>query len=104
MAIIEFDESAARAWMTKAEDLNNRTELCMRSVAAALETLKTNSVGDMVDEVALTGAQVLEATNGLVTAMSGIVSSISSIIGALAQAVMEGVASAIAGRAKGTQF
>lgn len=104
MSILDFNEPAARAWMAKAEDLNNRTELCMKSVGAALETLKNNSAGDMIDELGLTGAQVLESTSKLMTAMSGLVSAISNIIGSLIQATAEAAASVVAGRAKGTNF
>ena len=104
MANLVFNEGGARAWKAKAEDLNRRTEMSLRAVASCLETLQKDSVGEMVDEIGVTGAQIIEHTAQMAQSLSALISTVERIISSLAQAVMETVAQVISGRGKSTNF
>jgi hypothetical protein len=104
MAIIEFNQGMAESWMAKAEELNQRTGNYMNAVANCLQEIKADSVGEMVDEVVATGAQVLEHSAGLVHSLSGIVSGVRGIIGRLLAASAEMVGEVVSNRGAMTGF
>lgn len=104
MAIIEFNQGAAEAWMAKAEELNQRTGIYMNAVANCLQEIKSDSVGEMVDELVSTGAQVLEHSAGLVHALGGIVSGVRGIISRLLAASAEMVGEVASNKGQITGF
>lgn len=104
MAILDFNQAQANAWVAKAEDLNERTNNIMKGVNACLQEIQGESVGDMVDELVVTGAQMIEATANMVTALGSIVNAIHGIFAALAQAVVEAVAEVAGSRGKMTDY
>jgi hypothetical protein len=80
-------KAAAEAWQEKATNLNNRTQDKLTQVSACLQELQTESVGDMVDQIAEAGAEMLAATAKMMDAMSKMVSMVKDILTALGQAV-----------------
>ena len=104
MANLDFNEAGARAWMARAENLNERTNQAIQAVSACLETLKANSVGDMIDELGVTGAQLLEHGAQMAQSLSGLIDTVQKIIASLASAVLEAVAQVVGGRGRSTNL
>lgn len=92
MALLDFNQGAADAWVAKAEELNNRCDTYVKAVGACLQEIKSDSVGDMVDDLALAGAQVIDASAQLMSSLSAIVSGVRNIFTRLLQAAAEMVA------------
>lgn len=98
MAVLDFNQGAAEAWMQKAEELNGRCKTYVEMVGNCLNTLKANSIGDAIDELGVAGAQVINASATLISSLSAIVTGIRGIFNKLVQASMEMVADVAANK------
>ncbi len=104
MATLDFNKAAADAWQAKAENLNQRTDLCLKAAGDALNTLKAESVGELVDEIGLTGAQLLENAAKMVNNLRGIVDAVKNIGSRLLSWVAEQAGVVSGARSKSTNL
>ncbi len=92
MAELDFKgRAAANSWKEKAEDLNQRTDAKLKQVAACLQEIKGESVGDMVDQMVEAGAGMLDSGAKMVSAMSQMISMVDKLLAAFVQALADAV-------------
>lgn len=104
MALFDVNESQAREWCRKAEELNERTKTAMNMVGTCLQEIQSESTGEMVDQLVLTGAQVLDATARLTESLSAVKNALEEILSMLANAVMNAVDIISGNRTNTTNF
>lgn len=100
--VINIQQNEAKAWQAQAEALNERTNELLKMVAACFETLNAESIGDFVDELVTTGAKLIDNGAQMIQAMNGLIDAVSSILSALANAVLEAASNVISNIVKNT--
>lgn len=79
MAELDFDQAAADAWSDRAQTLQEKTDMALKQVSAGLEMLAAQSKGDLIEEIKLTGAELLDNTAKMIHNMSEIVNAVKNI-------------------------
>ena len=81
----------AKAWASKAEALNQRTQALLDEVAATLRQVGTDSEGSVVDQIMDMGEKLSTATLKLIEGMNGIMGVVNGLLSAVGNVIEEGV-------------
>ena len=105
MALIDFKgKVAAENWKRELSELNNRTDQALKDVGNTIKEIQTESVGDPVDQLVETGANLLNAAAEVIKGLQGLESAIQNIINLLIQKISEAAQAVADNRAKGTDL
>ncbi len=103
MGIFNFKgQAAAEKWKADLRDLNDETDVVLKQVADCIEEIKTESAGDPVEQLVITGAALADAAARMIDALRGLEDMIDNILKILIQAIADGVQSVADNRARST--
>lgn len=105
MAILDFANRAElQSIQNDFEKLNAEADVIMKGVASTIEEIKTESVGESVDELLTTAQDMVVKGGQFVIALGGLVEMISGFITTIVEALTGAAADVVAGRIAGTDF